>query len=90
MIDQNGMTGGDEDDHDPQEIAVAHIFDLALKKKLSPSSVGPFTQGSTVSFDIVILNLVSLIRRMSMFAVIYVQKRRMTLVNPGTTLDSSA
>ena len=35
VINQNGKTGDDEDDHDPAEISITHIFDLALKKTLN-------------------------------------------------------
>lgn len=33
QCDRSKWNRGDEDDHDPQEIAVAHIFDLALWRK---------------------------------------------------------
>ena len=56
IINQNGKTGGDEDDHDPAEIQVTQIFDLALKKTLSSVTPGPFTPGGTVTFDIKVYN----------------------------------
>ncbi len=56
VINQNGKTGGDEDDHDPAEIQVTQIFDLALKKTLSTATPGPFTPGSTVTFDVKVIN----------------------------------
>jgi len=48
--------GGDEDDHDPAEIMVGQIFDLALINTLSGSTPGPFTPGSTVTFDMTVTN----------------------------------
>ena len=56
VVNQNGKTGGDEDDHDPAEITVGQVFDLALKKTLSSVTPGPFSPGSTVTFDIKIYN----------------------------------
>lgn len=49
--------GGDEDDHDPETIVLGtDIYDLALVKKLSSTTQGPFSSGSTVVFDIEVLN----------------------------------
>ena len=83
VINQNGMTGGDEDDHDPAEIAVVQTFDLALKKVLSSTTSGPFTPGSTVSYDITIYNQ-GTIDASNVNITDYVPNG-MTLVNPGTT-----
>ena len=56
IINQNGKTGGDEDDHDPAEVTVTQTFDLALKKTLNPTTVSPIIAGGTVTFDIKIYN----------------------------------
>ncbi|MBK7243352.1 MAG: DUF11 domain-containing protein [Saprospiraceae bacterium] len=55
IIDEDRKhNGGDEDDHDPEEISVIQTFDLALKKTVSSS--GPFQPGSNVNFQIEIIN----------------------------------
>ena len=59
VIDEDGKNGGDEDDHDPAEIMVQQMFDLALFK--TESSSGPYMQGSTVSFVIFVENQGSLV-----------------------------
>ena len=33
-LDEDGKNGGDEDDHDPEEITVGQRYDLALAKDL--------------------------------------------------------
>jgi len=50
--------GGDEDDHDGEEITVGeeNVYDLALMKSLNASTSGPFEAGDTVSFDIEVIN----------------------------------
>ncbi|MBK7869458.1 MAG: DUF11 domain-containing protein [Saprospiraceae bacterium] len=56
VVDQNGNHGGDEDDHDPAEIAVQQTFDLALRKTLSPTTQQPFDPGDPVTFVITVFN----------------------------------
>ncbi len=51
--DENGRTGGDEDDHDPAQITVDN-YDLALRKELVGS--GPFQPNAEVSFNITVIN----------------------------------
>ena len=51
-IDEDGLNGGDEDDHDPEEIVVGQTFDLALVKQLSTD--GSFAPGDAVSFTITV------------------------------------
>ena len=34
VIDEDGSAGGDEDDHDPAEVTVGQVFDLALINQL--------------------------------------------------------
>jgi uncharacterized repeat protein (TIGR01451 family) len=49
--------GGDEDDHDVAVITLeAPVYDLALVKKLSTSTSGPFKSGDNVIFDIFVTN----------------------------------
>ena len=54
----DGVPGTDEDDHDPAQIDVDQTFDLALRK--TEISSGPYTQGSTVTFQIEVINQGSL------------------------------
>ncbi len=49
-------TGGDEDDHDPSEITVEQVFDLALNKTFNSSSATPIVPGSTVTYNITVYN----------------------------------
>ena len=57
MINQDGKDGGDEDDHDPAEIPVEQIFDLALAKVLNTTETpGPFAPASAVTFTITVTN----------------------------------
>ncbi len=44
----------DEDDHDPAELILDQVFDLALIKELS--SAGPFAPGDDVTFTITVVN----------------------------------
>ena len=53
-LDNN--SNGDEDDHDPETVMIGQSFDLALIKTLNATSTGPFTPGSTVTFDINVVN----------------------------------
>jgi uncharacterized repeat protein (TIGR01451 family) len=49
--------GGDEDDHDIESIIIGAIeYDLALRKTVSNSTPGPYSSGSTVTFDITVYN----------------------------------
>ncbi len=55
VIDEDRKNnGGDEDDHDPAEINVTQIFDLALKKVVTGS--GPFQPNTSVTFQIEVIN----------------------------------
>ena len=58
--DESGLTGGDEDDHDPVQIAVGHVFDLALLQNFSTftdnDGDGVISQGDDVVFDITVFN----------------------------------
>ena len=54
----DGVAGTDEDDHDPAQIDVDQNFDLALRKTVISS--GPYTQGSTVTYQIEVINQGSL------------------------------
>ena len=57
VVDENGLTGGDEDDHDPALVTVGQVFDLALTKMLNTTATpGPFAPESTVTFDIEVFN----------------------------------
>ena len=59
VVGGDGITdnsNGDEDDHDPAEIAVVQIFDLALIKTINSGTPGPYMPGSTVAFDITVTN----------------------------------
>ena len=53
-IDEDGKNGGDEDDHDPSEITIEQVFDLALRK--TTASAGPFAPGDNVTFSIEVIN----------------------------------
>ena len=57
---EDGTQGGDEDDHDPEDITVIDpdnmIFDLALTKTLAPGQSGTVGQGATVTFNINVIN----------------------------------
>ncbi|MBK9992830.1 MAG: DUF11 domain-containing protein [Saprospiraceae bacterium] len=86
VISQDGKTGGDEDDHDPAEITVSQIFDLALKKTLS--SAGPFIPGSTVNFEIKIYNQ-GTITATNVNVTDYIPTG-LTLNNPGTTWTTTS
>jgi uncharacterized repeat protein (TIGR01451 family) len=86
VISQNGKTGGDEDDHDPAEITVLQIFDLALKKTLS--SAGPFTPGSIVNFEIKIYNQGTIIAT-NINVTDYIPTG-LTLNNPGATWTAAS
>ncbi len=56
--DEINNGGGDEDDHDIEPITVEQAFDLALRK--TTISAGPYTQGSTVTYQIEVINQGSL------------------------------
>jgi len=53
VIDESGLAGGDEDDHDPAEIEVDR-YDLALKKTTDRTL--PVKVGDVVTWDITIYN----------------------------------
>ncbi len=59
-VDEDGMNGGDEDDHDPADITVIDPvndqFDLALTKTLSAGQAANVGNGATVTFDITVVN----------------------------------
>jgi len=48
--------GGDEDDHDFEEIEIVQIFDLALTTTFNPNTNAPFLPGDTVTFDLTVFN----------------------------------
>ncbi len=52
VITENGLDGGDEDDHDPAKVIVG--YDLALRKTVSPE--GPYSYGDTLAYTITIFN----------------------------------
>ncbi len=54
VVDEDGKSGGDEDDHDPAPVTVTQIFDLALTKVLK--SEGPFSPGNDVTYTINVIN----------------------------------
>ncbi|MEZ5039325.1 MAG: T9SS type A sorting domain-containing protein [Saprospiraceae bacterium] len=54
-IDGNGRNGGDEDDHDQEELFI-EVFDLALIKELSPGQSASVEPGDTVYFTIEVIN----------------------------------
>jgi uncharacterized repeat protein (TIGR01451 family) len=54
-INGNGKNGGDEDDHDPEEV-VTQAFDLALYKKLAPNQPQFIKPGENVNFRITVVN----------------------------------
>ena len=58
--DESGLTGGDEDDHDPVQIAVGHVFDLALLQNFSTftdnDGDGVPSAGDDIVFDITVFN----------------------------------
>ncbi|WP_026232355.1 SdrD B-like domain-containing protein, partial [Neolewinella persica] len=50
----DGVAATDEDNHDGAQIEVGQRYDLALAKSVTSSA--PYTQGSTVSYDITVTN----------------------------------
>jgi uncharacterized repeat protein (TIGR01451 family) len=54
-IDEDGMNGNDEDDHDIEVIRTIG-FDLALYKQLTPGQNSQVAPGDTVSFRITVVN----------------------------------
>ncbi|HMR90622.1 MAG TPA: hypothetical protein PKD51_20820, partial [Saprospiraceae bacterium] len=58
-VSGNGKLGGDEDDHDPEQILVTtfeDVFDLALTKKLAPGQSAQVAAGDVVVFRIEVFN----------------------------------
>ncbi len=58
-IDENGKDGGDEDDHDIEEITVDDkpFFDLALKKTIKGGGKSPIVKiGDSITFEITLYN----------------------------------
>ncbi|MBX2952434.1 MAG: DUF11 domain-containing protein [Leadbetterella sp.] len=57
-INQDGKKGGDEDDHDIEEITVETkpVFDLALRKTLKAGQKTIFKPGDNVTFEITVFN----------------------------------
>lgn len=53
--DQNGKSGGDEDDHDPAGVPVGQVYDLALTKVLSGTQTH-YVSGDTAVFTINVMN----------------------------------
>ncbi|MCB0611567.1 MAG: DUF11 domain-containing protein, partial [Lewinella sp.] len=57
VINEDGKNGGDEDDHDPAQISVVQIFDLALRKTVNTTATpGPYSPGDDVTFTIEVFN----------------------------------
>ncbi|MEM7132885.1 MAG: SdrD B-like domain-containing protein [Chloroflexota bacterium] len=59
VINENGLAGGDEDDHDPAQITVTSqtdIYDLALRKRLAAGQSSVVNQGEDVLFTIEVFN----------------------------------
>jgi uncharacterized repeat protein (TIGR01451 family) len=58
VINENGKTGGDEDDSDPEVITVTPtpVFDLALRKTLASGQSATINPGSSVKFTITVYN----------------------------------
>ena len=58
VIDEDGKKGGDEDDHDYEEITVEEtpVFDLALRKTLKAGQKTIFKPGDEVTFEITVFN----------------------------------
>ncbi|WP_367916634.1 collagen-binding domain-containing protein [Leadbetterella sp. DM7] len=57
-IGEDGKHGGDEDDHDIEEITVVEtpVFDLALRKTLKAGQKSIFKPGDSVTFEITVFN----------------------------------
>ncbi|MCP9747860.1 DUF11 domain-containing protein, partial [Lacihabitans sp. CS3-21] len=55
-INGNGKTGGDEDDHDPAEVKIKQIFDLALNKKLKAGQASQVGCEDVVKYVITVFN----------------------------------
>ena len=49
-------SGGDEDDHDPAQINIGQVFDLALTKTFNSANPNPIIPGGTVTFNITVFN----------------------------------
>jgi uncharacterized repeat protein (TIGR01451 family) len=45
QIDENGLDGGDEDDHDPATVNVGQVYDLALRKTLAAGQAAAVQPG---------------------------------------------
>jgi len=54
VISEDGLNGGEEEDHDPTDIDVDQTYDLALTKE--ETSTGPYMPGSDVEFTITVTN----------------------------------
>ena len=56
-ITEDGLNGGDEDDHDVAGVIVLPVFDLALQKQLADgSNLGQASPGDSVTFTITVTN----------------------------------
>ncbi len=55
-IDGDGKNGGDEDDHDIEDITVVQTFDLALKKSNADPQNTPVSSCGPVTFNITVYN----------------------------------
>jgi uncharacterized repeat protein (TIGR01451 family) len=60
QIDENGLDGGDEDDHDPATVNVGQVYDLALRKTLAAGQAAAVQPGADVTYTIQVLNQGSL------------------------------
>jgi uncharacterized repeat protein (TIGR01451 family) len=56
LLDDNVIdnSNGDEDDHDPAQVTITQVYDLALRKVLS--GAGPFMPGDDATFTIMVYN----------------------------------
>jgi uncharacterized repeat protein (TIGR01451 family) len=59
-IDENGLDGGDEDDHDPATVNVGQVYDLALRKTLAAGQAAAVQPGADVTYTIQVFNQGSL------------------------------
>ena len=55
ILTQDGKNGGDEDDHDPEQIELVN-FDLAIEKVLDPATEFPLFPGDDVTFLVEVFN----------------------------------
>ena len=60
IVNESGLLGGDEDDHDPAQVMVGQVFDLALtnvyNSYVDNDGDGQLSPGDDVIFDISVFN----------------------------------